>query len=109
MAKERNSSTNGKSHINDYALDKEKISIDDKTQTKEFLKVLSGEIGTIVEQLLGSIYNVDVAENYADAVIRVYQKLLDEGISKETVEKIVLEFSGNLNKMISFLKNGKGE
>ncbi len=98
-------SDTSKKPINDYQNGLEKSSIDDTTQAKEFLKVLSNEIGTIVEQLLGSIYNVNVAEQYAESVISIYKKLLSEGLSKETAEKIVIEYSSHLDKIASYFKN----
>ncbi|MHA1303758.1 MAG: hypothetical protein ACTSQE_03215 [Candidatus Heimdallarchaeaceae archaeon] len=104
MLKNSNSSNHTKKIINDYQNHSEKSTIEDTTQAKEFLKVLSGEIGTIVEQLLGSIYNIDVAERYANSIIKIYEMLTKEGLSKQTVEKIVLEYSANLDKMISYLK-----
>ena len=101
----KNSSSNQKKAlINDYPNETEKEPIRDITQAKEFLKVLSGEIGTIVEQLLGSIYNLDVADQYADAIIKIYKRLLDEGLSEQTVERLVIEYSSNVDKFMAFLK-----
>ena len=66
---------NKKKNINDLKADKQKEPIADFSQTKDIVKALSGEIGPLVEQLLGAIYNVEVAEIFADSLIRIYKKL----------------------------------
>jgi hypothetical protein len=84
--------------------EKQKESIMDVSQTKEIVKALSSEIGPLVEQFMGAIYNVDVAETFADSIIVIYNKLKDEGITKKTAEKILIEYSANVDKFASMLK-----
>ena len=98
------SSKKSKKHINDTAVNNHKESIKDLSRTKEIVKTLSSEIGTLVEQFLGAIYNVEVAETFADSIIRIYKKLRDEGISKNAAEKILCEYSANVDKFASMLK-----
>jgi len=93
-----------KQSINDIKADKQKEPIKDFSQTKDIVKVLSGEIGPLVEQFLGAIYNVDVAETFADALIRIYNKLREEGITKQTAEKIMIEYSANVDRFAAVLK-----
>ncbi len=76
----------------------------DLTQTKELLKVLSSEVGVLVEELLSSLYDVKLADKFADSIVAIYKKLLSEGLSNQTVEKIVLEYSTNIEKIVSALK-----
>lgn len=93
-----------KQSINDIKADKQKEPIKDFSQTKDIVKALSGEIGPLVEQVLGAIYNVDVAETFADALIRIYNKLREEGITKQTAEKIMVEYSANVDRFAAVLK-----
>lgn len=93
-----------KKSINDKKGEKNKEPIKDVSQTKDFVKALSAEIGTLVEQFLGGVYNLDVAEGFADSIIRVYNKLRSEGITKKTSEKIICEYSANLDRFASMLK-----
>ncbi|MHA1417360.1 MAG: hypothetical protein ACTSPO_00120 [Candidatus Heimdallarchaeaceae archaeon] len=94
----------GKKNINDLKGEKHKESIKDFSQTKEIVKALSEEIGVLVEQFLNAIYNVDVADSFADAIVAIYKKLLEEGITKSTAEKIICEYSANLDRFASMLK-----
>ncbi len=94
----------GKKSINDIKGDKSKEPIKDVFQTRDIVKALSAEIGTLVELFLGGVYNLDVAENFADSIIRVYNKLRSEGITKKTAEKIICEYSANLDRFASMLK-----
>ena len=98
------SKRNKKQNINDLKADKQKEPIADFSQTKDIVKALSGEIGPLVEQLLGAIYNVEVAEIFADSLIRIYKKLKDEGITKATAEKILCEYSANVDRFAAMLK-----
>lgn len=93
-----------KQNINDLKADKQKEPIKDFSQTKDIVKALSGEIGPLVDQLLGAVYNVEVAENFADSLIQIYKKLRDEGITKTTAEKILCEYSSNVDRFASMLK-----
>ena len=93
-----------KQSINEIKADKQKEPIKDFSQTKDIVKALSGEIGPLVEQFLGAIYNVDVAETFADALIRIYNKLIEEGITKQTAEKIMIEYSANVDRFAAVLK-----
>lgn len=93
-----------KQSINDIKADKQKEPIKDFSQTKDIVKALSGEIGALVEEFLGAIYNVDVAEIFADALIKIYNKLREEGITKQTAEKIMIEYSANVDRFASVLK-----
>ena len=93
-----------KQSINDIKADKQKEPIKDFSQTKDIVKVLSGEIGPLVEQFLGAIYNVDVAETFAEALIRIYNKLREEGVTKQTAEKIMVEYSANVDRFAAVLK-----
>ena len=93
-----------KKSINDKKGEKSKEQIQDVSQTKELVKALSAEIGTLVEQFLSGVYNLDVAEGFADSIIRVYNKLRSEGITKKTAEKIICEYSANLDRFASMLK-----
>jgi hypothetical protein len=95
---------NKKQNINDLKADKQKEPIADFSQTKDIVKALSGEIGPLVEQLLGAIYNVEVAETFADSLIKIYNKLRDEGITKATAEKILCEYSANVDRFAATLK-----
>ena len=95
---------NNKQNINDLKADKQKEPIKDFSQTKDIVKALSGEIGPLVDQLLGAVYNVEVAENFADSLIKIYKKLRDEGITKTTAEKILCEYSSNVDRFASMLK-----
>ena len=104
MAKNNSSGKRGKTNINDIINDKPKASIKDISQTRDIVKALSSEIGPIVEEVLGAIYNVDVAERFADSIIAIYKKLKNEGISEETAERILCEYSANLDKFASMLK-----
>ena len=97
-------SINAKQTINDYSDSKEKKALQDLTQTKELLKVLSSEVGVLVEELLSSLYDVKLADKFADSIVAIYKKLLSEGLSNQTVEKIVLEYSTNIEKIVSALK-----
>jgi len=93
-----------KKNITDIKGEKHKKSIKDFSQTKEIVKALSEEIGVLVEQFLSAIYNVDVADSFADAILTIYKKLLGEGITKPTAEKIICEYSANLERFASMLK-----
>jgi len=93
-----------KQSINDLKADKQKETIKDFSQTKDIVKVLSGEIGPLVEQFLGAIYNVDVAETFADSLIHIYNKLREEGITKQTAEKIIIEYSANVDRFAAVLR-----
>ncbi len=93
-----------KKNINDIKGERHKESIKDFSQTKEIVKVLSAEVGVLVEQFLNAIYNVDVADSFADAIVTIYKKLLEEGITKPTAEKIICEYSANLDRFASMLK-----
>ncbi|MBY9001046.1 MAG: hypothetical protein KGD64_09040, partial [Candidatus Heimdallarchaeota archaeon] len=94
----------GKKNINDIKGEKQKESIKDFSQTKEIVKALSEEVGVLVEQFLNAIYNIDVADSFADAIVTIYKKLLAEGITKQTAEKIICEYSANLDRFASMLK-----
>lgn len=93
-----------KQSINDLKADKQKETIKDFSQTKDIVKVLSGEIGPLVEQFLGAIYNVDVAEIFADSLIHIYNKLREEGVTKQTAEKVIIEYSANVDRFAAVLK-----
>ena len=93
-----------KQNINDVKADKQKEQIKDISQTKDIVKALSSEIGPLVEQFLGAIYNVEVAEIFADSLIRIYNKLKEEGITKKTAEKIICEYSANVDRFAAMLK-----
>ncbi|MHA1201525.1 MAG: hypothetical protein ACTSQ4_03280 [Candidatus Heimdallarchaeaceae archaeon] len=94
----------GKKNINDLRSEKHKESIKDFSQTKEIMKVLSAEVGVLVEQFLNAIYDVELADSFADAIVTIYKKLLEEGITKPTAEKIICEYSANLDRFASMLK-----
>ncbi len=94
----------GKKNINDLRSEKHKESIKDFSQTKEIVKVLSAEVGVLVEQFLNAIYDVELADSFADAIVTIYKKLLEEGITKPTAEKIICEYSANLDRFASMLK-----
>jgi len=104
LAKSNSSSKRRKASINEIIVDNSKEPIKDFSQTKDIVKALSSEIGVIVEQFLGAIYNVDVAERFADSILVIYKKLKDQGISQATAEKILCEYSANLDKFASMLK-----
>ncbi|MHA2357647.1 MAG: hypothetical protein ACXABK_02620 [Candidatus Heimdallarchaeaceae archaeon] len=104
MPNSNSRSKRSKKSINDIMGEKQKESIMDVSQTKEIVKALSSEIGPLVEQFMGAIYNVDVAETFADSIIVIYNKLKDEGITKKTAEKILIEYSANVDKFASMLK-----
>ena len=98
------SKKNKKQNINDIKADKQKEPIKDFSQTKDMVKALSSEIGPLVEQFLGAIYNIDVAETFAESLIRIYNKLREEGITKNTAEKIICEYSANIERFAAMLK-----
>ncbi len=104
---EKDYNSKNKKVINEYPKDDTKSTIEDYSQAKEFLKVLSSEIGVLVEQLLGSIYDETVAEKFADSIAIIYKKLKSEGLSEETVEKIVIEYSSNIDKIVSVMKKSE--
>ncbi|MHA1668173.1 MAG: hypothetical protein ACTSUR_05900 [Candidatus Heimdallarchaeaceae archaeon] len=104
LAKSNSSSKRRKASINEIIVDNSKEPIKDFSQTKDIVKALSSEIGVIVEQFLGAIYNVDVAERFADSILVIYKKLKDQGISQAAAEKILCEYSANLDKFASMLK-----
>lgn len=104
-----NNNKKGKKHINDLKGEKSKESIKDFSQTKEIVKALSAEVGVLVEQFLGAIYNVDVADSFADSIITIYKKLKSEGITEQTAEKIICEYSANLDRFASMLKKQNEE
>lgn len=104
---EKDYNSKNKKVINEYPNDDQKRTIEDYSQAKEFLKVLSSEIGVLVEQLLGSIYDEKVAEKFADSIAIIYQKLKSEGLSEETVERIVIEYSSNIDKIVSVMKKSE--
>ncbi|MHA1686670.1 MAG: hypothetical protein ACTSYD_09740 [Candidatus Heimdallarchaeaceae archaeon] len=82
--------------------------ISDLSQTKEFMKVLSNEISAIVEELLNKIYDTQIADRFAETLIYLYDKLNEKGLSKPTIERILCEYSANVEKLVSiFRKNNK--
>ncbi|MHA1222168.1 MAG: hypothetical protein ACTSP3_02675 [Candidatus Heimdallarchaeaceae archaeon] len=85
MAKSNSSSKRRKASINEIIVDNSKEPIKDFSQTKD-------------------IVNVDVAERFADSILVIYKKLKDQGISQATAEKILCEYSANLDKFASMLK-----
>ena len=93
-----------KKNINDLKGEIPKEPIADFSQTKDIVKALSAEIGSLVEQFLDSIYNVEIADKFADSIILIYNKLKNEGITKKTAEKILCEYSANVDKFASMLK-----
>lgn len=93
-----------KKNINDLKGEIQKEPIKDFSQTQDIVKALSAEIGSLVEQFLDSIYNVEIADKFADSIILIYNKLKKEGITKKTAEKILCEYSANVDKFASMLK-----
>jgi len=85
LAKSNSSSKRRKASINEIIVDNSKEPIKDFSQTKD-------------------IVNVDVAERFADSILVIYKKLKDQGISQATAEKILCEYSANLDKFASMLK-----
>ena len=73
-------------------------------QAREILKALSEEIGSIVNELLNTLYNPNYAEKFADGIILVYNKLKKEGLSQEAIERILYEYSRNVDKLIALLR-----
>ena len=104
MPSNRKTSNRGKKTINEYPDEKHSETIKDYSQTKEIVKVLSTEIGNVVDQLLGVIYNVETADRFADSIITIYNRLVGEGITQTTAEKILCEYSANIDKFASMLK-----
>ena len=104
MPSNKKTSNRGKKTINEYTDEKHSETIKDYSQTKEIVKVLSTEIGNVVDQLLGVIYNVETADRFADSIITIYNRLVGEGITQTTAEKILCEYSANIDKFASMLK-----
>jgi len=71
---------------------------------KEILKVLSEEIGSIVNELLNTLYDPKYAEKFAEAILLLYDKFKEKGMSQTAIEKILYEYSKNIDKLIALLK-----
>lgn len=84
-----------------------KETISDLSQTKEFIKVLSDEISSIIEQLLNKLYDVKVADQFAESLIYLYDKLSEKGLSQQTIERILCEYSANVEKLATMFRKEK--
>lgn len=82
--------------------EKDEIPVED---IREILSIVNKELPTLIKGLFTSLYNVESAEQYAKGIAAIYKTLTEQGLPKEMVEKLVMNYSESINLLGSALKN----
>jgi hypothetical protein len=60
---------------------------------KDILQMVGSEVPSLIKNIFTAIYDPEIASNYGQGIVALYEQLKDKGMPEEMVEKIVMNFS----------------